>query len=466
MSGLFQGLEIGKRALLGHQVSLQTISHNIANVDTPGYSRQRVSISSSFPEQSVYGPLGTGMQVDDVRQVRDLFLGKQYREAQKDLGKWTYIDKSLQQVEQIFSEPEDGSLNDLMNDFWNDWSALSTDAENSGYRTSVLADAGRLINAFHNLANNLEELRLSTDRDLSNMTVQVNQMTAEVARLNQEIKLQELDGSSANDLRDTRDLVIDELSNLINVNTTDQNNGAATVMMGSMVLVDGSESFDIGVEAVDENGSMRHNITWANSSYTLTNKSGQLAGLIETRDTIIPEYIDQLNALAQTVVEQVNAIHSAGYTLDGHTGVNFFDPDCTDAANIRINPEVLNNKNRIAASDSSDPEERGNGNLASAIAALRDAGVMLDGSATMSDFYSSLVGGLGVDAAQATSQTSNYELIAQQVENQRQSVQGVSLDEELTEMVKAQHAYDAAARIITVMDDALDTVIHRMGISG
>jgi len=466
MAGLFQGLEVGKRALLGHQVTLQTISHNIANVDTPGYSRQRVKVSTALPEISIYGPLGTGMQVDDITQVRDLFLGKQYREAQKDLGKWTYIDKSLQQVEQIFAEPEDGSLNDMLNDFWNDWSALSTDAENSGYRTTVLADAGRLVDSFHNLAINLEELRLATDRDLANMTTQINQMTDEISRLNHEIKYQELDGSTANDLRDARDLIIDKLSNLIDVNTIDQDDGAATVMMGSMILVDGSESFDIDVESTIDNGSMRHNIVWANSSYTLRNVSGQLNGLVQTRDEIIPEYIEKLNELARTVVEQVNALHRSGYTLDGRTGVDFFDPDCTDAANIRINQEVLNNKNRIAASDSSDPDQLGNGSMAGNLAALRDALVMSDGTSTLNDFYNSLVGGIGVDARQATSQTGNYELIAQQVENQRQSVQGVSLDEELTNMVKAQHAYDAAARIITVMDDALDTVIHRMGITG
>lgn len=466
MSGLFQGLEIGKRALLGHQVQMQTIGHNIANVDTPGYSRQRVNISTSLPERSIYGPLGSGMKVDDVTQIRDLFLGKQYREAQKDFGRWTYIDKSLQQVEQIFSEPEDGSLNDLLNDFWNDWSSLATDPENSGFRTTVLADAGRLVDNFQNLAANLEELRLSTDRDLQSMTNQINQMTTEVSRLNHDIKYQELDGSTANDLRDARDLIIDNLSNLIDVNTIDQPDGGATVMMGSMVLVDGSESFDIGVTATTEHGEVKHNIVWANSSYTLKNVSGQLAGLVETRDEIIPGYISKLNDLARTVVEQVNALHSTGYTLDGHTGVNFFDPACTDAANIRINPEVLNNKNRIAASDSSDPDELGNGHLAASLADLRDALIMSGNTVTMNDFYASLVGGLGVDAAQATSQTNNYELITQQVENQRQSVQGVSLDEELTEMVKAQHAYDAAARIITVMDDALDTVIHRMGITG
>jgi flagellar hook-associated protein 1 FlgK len=466
MPGLFQGLELGKRALLGHQVSLQTISHNISNVDTPGYTRQRVGVSTSYPEISVHGPLGTGMQVDDISHVRDLFLGKQYRDAQKDFGRWTYIDKSMQQIEQIFSEPQDNSLNDALDAFWNDWSALATDAENSGHRTSIVADANRLINAFRHLSTSLEELRQATDTDLAGLTAEVNQKTGEIAHLNQQIKLQELDGSNANDLRDLRDRLTDELAEIIDVNTVEKKNGATMVYMGSMVLVDGSESFKIGAQAVTIGGKLRHQLVWEGSEVVLKNVNGQLAGLVETRDEVIPRYIDELNRLARNLVEQVNAIHVNGYGLDGSTGVAFFDPDFTDAANLRINQDILNNTNRIAASDSSNPEDRGNGNVAATMAALRNATVMSNGSATINQFYQGLVGKLGVEAREAGSFSSNYQLIAHQIDNQRQSVQGVSLDEEMANLVKAQHAFDAAARIITVMDDALEEVIHRMGVAG
>ncbi len=466
MPGLFQGLEIGKRALMGHQVSLQTVGHNIANVDTPGYSRQVVRISSSAPEITVNGAVGTGVSVDDIYQVRDLFLGQQFRQAQKDLGQWMYKDKSLKQIESIFSEPADNSLNATLDQFWNDWSALSNDSENSGYRSSVLASATQFINSLKQLATGLEDQQRSTDRDLSAMTSDVNQKTTEIASLNQDIKRIELGGSTANDLRDMRDRIIDELSTLVDVNVNQKSDGTATVYMGSMLLVDGNSSFDIGVSAERDGEKITHRLVWQGSEHQLTNKNGQIFGLVQTRDEIIPRYLSELNTLARTVVEQVNAIHSAGYGLDGTTGVNFFDADYTDAADLRINNAILLDHNRIAASTSSNPDDRANGEAAALLSALRDGMVMSSNTSTINQYYQSLVGGLGVEAKESSAFSGNFALISNQVDNQRQSVQGVSLDEEMANLVKSQHAFDAASRVITVMDEALDTVISKMGIIG
>jgi flagellar hook-associated protein 1 FlgK len=466
MPGLFQGLEIGKRALLGHQVSLQTIGHNIANVNTIGYTRQRVRISPSDPEVSINGPIGTGLRVDDVYHVRDLFLGQQYREASKDLGAWSYKQKTLHQIESIFAEPQDDSLNETLNQFFNDWSALATDAENSGHRSSIIANANQLINGFKQLATSLEELQRSTDRDLQGLTAEVNQKTSEIAQLNYRIVQQELDGSNANDLRDLRDLLVDELAQVVDINTNDKADGSTTVYMGAMLLVDGVDSFEIDVRADREDEKVTHTMVWKGSDYTLRNVNGQIAGLIETRDVMIPRYLDQLNELARTIVEEVNAVHMAGYGLEGTTNVAFFDPNFTEAKNIRLSSAILMDKNMIAASDSPDPAERSNGRNATAVANLRNSMIMSDETATFSQFYSGLVGNLGVEAREATSFTANYELITQQIDNQRQSVQGVSLDEEMAELVKAQHAFDAASRVVTVMDEALDTVISKMGIVG
>jgi len=466
MPGLFQGLEIGKRALLGHQVNLQTVGHNIANVNTPGFTRQRVRISTSYPEFTANGPVGTGLTVDEVYHVRDLFLGRQFREAQKDLGRWSYKDKSLRQIESIFSEPQDQSLNDILNQFWNDWSALATDAENAGHRSSIIASASQLINCFQKLAVGLEELQRSTDRDLGSMTDEVNRMTTEIARLNQQIKRQELDDYKANDLRDMRDRLIDDLAAIVDVNTAEQSDGTSTVYMGSMLLVDGSDSFNIGVDADRDGEKVTHFLVWQGSEYRLKNVNGRIAGLVETRDELIPKYVDQLNRLARTIVEQVNAIHSTGYGLDGSTGLTFFDPAFTDAGNLRITADIILNKDKIAASDSANTDDRSNGRIATQLADLRHALILANETSTINQFYNGLVGNLGVEAREATSFNQNFEMILQQVDNQRQSVQGVSLDEEMANLIKTQHAYDAAARVITVMDSALDTVISKMGIVG
>ncbi len=466
MPGLFQGLEIGKRALLGHQIRLQTIGHNISNVNTPGYTRQRVRISTSNPEISIHGPIGTGLRVDNIYHIRDLFLGDQYREAQKDVGRWSYKDKSLQQIESIFAEPQEESLNDVLNNFWNDWSALSNDAENSGHRSSIIANANQLINNFKQLAGSLEELQRATDRDLAAMTAEGNRMTSEIARLNQQIISQELDGTMANDLRDMRDRIIDELAQIVDVNTDQKANGSATVYMGSMLLVDGTDSFDIDARADRDGETVTHSLVWKGSGYQLKNVNGQMAGLVETRDELVPKYLNELNRLARTIVEEVNAVHMAGYGLDGTTNVAFFDPNFTEAKVLRLNPEILLNKNKIAASDSPNPDDRSNGRVAAQLADLRNALIMSNQTSTINQYYHSLVGSLGVEAREAGSFYRNYELITHQIDNQRQSVQGVSLDEEMAELVKCQHAFDAAARVITVMDEALDTLITRMGIVG
>ena len=466
MPGLFQGLEIGKRALLGHQVTMQTVGHNIANVNTPGYTRQRVRVSTSYPEISINGPIGSGLQVDSIYHVRDLFLGDQFREAQKDLGQWSYRSKSLQQIESVFAEPGDNSINEVLDQFWNDWSALSSDAENSGHRTSIIANATQLINVVKQLATGLEDLQRSTDRDLAGLTAEANRMTAEIGRLNQQIVNQELGGDKANDLRDMRDRIIDDLSGIIDVNVNQKTNGSATVYMGSMLLVDGPDSFALGTRTDRDGDKMTHTIVWQGTNVELKNINGQIAGLVETRDTTIPRYLDNLNRLTRTLVEEVNRIHMAGYGLDGTTGVAFFDPAFTDAKDLRLNQEIVLDKNKIAASDSANPDDRSNGLVATQLSDLRDAMLMSNNTSNLNQFYHSMVGNLGVEAREANSFARNSDFIVHQVDNQRQSVQGVSLDEEMANLVKAQHAFDAAARIISVMDSALETVIMRMGIVG
>ncbi len=462
MPGLFQSLEIGKRALLSHQVNLQTIGHNIANVNTPGYSRQRVRINNSMPEINANGIYGTGIQVDDIRHVRDLFLGQQFQAANKQLGEWGYKRKTLSQVESIINEPTDTALNHLLDTFWDSWSELAVNSDSSNNRKLVITQATQLVNGLKQRAQQLTQLRDATDRDLAAMTEQVNGLTAEIAQLNKQIAASELGGDNANDLRDRRDLLTDELALLVDVNTTEKENGASIVRMGGMVLVDAASSFEIGVNVVNKSGASTHELVWKGTEVNLRNISGQLAGLTESRDEIIPRQLAQLDELAKAIVEQVNAIHSTGYTLNGSTGINFFDPTFTTASTIRINQAILNDSNYVIASETPDGD-----NLAAlALAELRVKPVLADGSQSINEFYNAFVGGLGVEAREAISFEENYQLLRHQVENARQSVQGVSLDEEMAQMVKFQHAYDAAARVITTMDEALSTVINGMGIVG
>ncbi|MDH3892632.1 MAG: flagellar hook-associated protein FlgK [candidate division Zixibacteria bacterium] len=464
MPGLFQGLELGKRALLTHQLSLQTTGHNIANVNTPGYRRQRVGVKTTIPELQTYGSIGTGIKATDVRHIRDLFLGNQFRQNSKSLGQWSYNSKTLSQVEALFNEPGDNTLGNLITEFWNGWSELSVTAGNINFRENVLSDANKLVNGLHDMARQLTDLQDSVDRDMVNLTADVNRLSTEIARLNHEIERSELDGVVANDLRDSRDLLIDNLSVIVDVNTSQNEDGDMIVYIGAMALVDGDKALSIGTETVNENGSVKHNLVWEGTKISFKNLNGQIKGLLDSRDKIIPDYLSRLDDIAKTLVDEVNALHTTGYGLNNYTGYEFFDSRFTTAATIQINQEVATDPEKIAAATQMDSQS--DNTMALAIFDLSDQLLMKDNSMTINDFYNSLVGTLGVETHEAGSFTDNYEILGQQIHNARQSVEGVSLDEEMANMIKFQHAYDAAARVITTVDQALDTVINRMGIVG
>ncbi len=462
MPGLLQGLEIGKRALFTNQVYLQTIGHNIANVNTPGYTRQRVQIAPTFPEGSPSGSIGTGVSVTNIKQVRDLFLGQQFREGTKSLGQWSYKEKILGQVESLFSEPNDNTLSDRLNKFWNSWDELSKSTSGAN-RENVLGSATFLVNGLHEMAGQLESLRAGIDQDMVTMINDINRLATEIANTNQQIKITELGGSSANDLRDIRAQMVDELAVLVDVNTIEQDNGELRVMIGRMEIVNGSHAVKVSAEPVNEGGRSTHNLVLDGSTVNIRNLGGQLKGLVDARDELVPQYLDELNLLTRTVIEQVNSLHETGYGLDGSTGMAFFDPNFTDASTIRINDALSLDPDKIAASASG---EEGDGDIARQISALRTQRLMINNTSTIEDYYGSLIGRLGVESNEAQSFSDNYELLVHQIQNQRQSVEGVSLDEEMANMIKFQRAYDAAARVITTMDEALDMVISRMGVVG
>ncbi|MEW5923052.1 MAG: flagellar hook-associated protein FlgK [Candidatus Zixiibacteriota bacterium] len=463
MSGLFDGLELGKRALSTHQLWLNTIGHNIANANTPGYTRQRVHTTTTHPYETTVGPVGTGVKATDIYQVRDLFLNQQYRQENRSLGQWTSMEKTLSQVEALFAEPNDQSLSDQMDQFWNAWSDLANNPESLAARSALKEQTNLMTSSFHRLYTQLTDLRKSVDEDIALTTKQVNQYSTELASLNMQISRSELGGENANDLRDKRDYLIDQLSELVNINVAEQENGTATVYIGSLAIVDGTSSFNIGTYKSGAGAISVNNVVWQGTEKNVKILGGQLKGLIDTRDNVIPQYIQALDDMTATLIENVNALHQTGYGLDGSTGINFFNANYTSAGDFKLSDEIENNINRIAASLSG---EVGDNRNALAIADLRNTTLMLRGTATISEFYSGLMGQIGIEAGTATSTKENYQLLVDQIESSRQSVQGVSLDEEMTQMIKYQQAYDAAARVITVMDEALSTVIKDMGIVG
>ena len=326
MAGLFDGLEMGKRALATHQLSLNTVGHNISNVNTPGFTRQRVNITTTYPQEHPAGHVGTGVQAMDIIQIRDLFLNRQFRENSKALGQWTSMEKTLTQVESIFTEPNDNSLSDLLDQFWTSWSDLANNPESMAARAALVEHTNLLTSGFNRLYRQLSDLQKSVDNDVV-MTVQkVNDMSEEIASLNQQIARAELGGQKANDLRDKRDLLIDELSQYVDINSVEQKNNTATVYIGSLAIVDGVTAFRIGTKKTVSGDTTTSAIVWEGTTKEIKNLNGELLGLVQTRDEVLPGYMSKLDEMAQALISSVNALHQTGFGLDGSTGLNFFDP--------------------------------------------------------------------------------------------------------------------------------------------
>jgi flagellar hook-associated protein 1 FlgK len=461
MYGILSGFEIGKRALLSQQFGLNVTGHNIANVNTPGFSRQRAILTTTYPDLDIKGALGTGVDVSGVNRYRDIFFDSQYRQESQNLGRWSSLQRTLKQLETVFNEPSDQGLNTLMDNFWNAWQDLSTNPESQAARSTLKEQSLVLVNAFHQQYKLLKDSEQNINDDIVQKVVEVNNYADQIASLNRQISYAELGGGKANDLRDKRDLLIDELSKVVDVNTVEQSTGSVTVYVGAMALVERDTVNHLSAEKSYEEGVMKSSVAWSGTSNTVTFSNGELAGLCEVRDELIPEYTNALNEMVQALVSGVNTIHQQGYALDGTTtGMDFFDPEGTTAQDIALSSDISNNLNNIAASQSG---EAGDNSNALAIADLRNSLMMNDNSASIGDFYSSLIGILGSQVGEAEDIKDSQELLLTQIENSRQAVEGVSLDEEMANMIRFQHAYEAAARVITTMDEVMATIINSVG---
>jgi flagellar hook-associated protein 1 len=457
MPGLFAGLEIGKRAMMAQQLAMNTATHNIANSTTPGYSRQRVSLVATSPLETPQGSVGTGVLAESVRQIRDLFLTEQYRNENSNYSSWSSAHKALSQIESILNEPGDKGLAQLLTDFWNSWENLAT---NPTARSTVIEKAKVLVNAFKQQATQLNDLRSSIDTDIKNRVQEINLLGEQIAQINRQITGAELAGDKANDLRDKRDILLDQLSNLSQVRTIERPNGSISVLLGSMALVDGADSLKITTKTEQSGNTTVTKAVWENTNFNIEFTGGELYAMQQMRDKLVPESQANLDQVANTIVEQVNAVHRAGIGATGTTGINFFSPFGNSAMTIALNTEIENDPNLIAASISGEPGDTRN---AQAISELRYTRNMSSNSVTINEFYAGLVGTLGIKTQEASNLKDNYNLLTTQLDNAKQSVQGVSIDEEMTNMMKYQRAYEASARMVTYIDSALETVISGMG---
>ena len=438
----FTGLETARRALFAQRMAIDVTGHNIANANTPGYRRQRAEMVATPPAPGPMQP-GTGVKVATIERMRDRFVDMQIRHSRASLGRFEARNDCLEQLQEVFKEPSEIGLSAMMDRFWIAWQELSGGATDPGRRTAVVQEATTLASAFGLISRQLKEASDDIQVNIDSLVHSVNATAEGIARLNHEIVRGGVVGENVSDLMDQRDLLLDQLARDVNVTVVETPEGQINVSVGSRLLVSGVTAFKM-----DANGSF---------------SGGRIQGLLEAKNEIIPAYQEKLNQLAQGLKDRVNAQHKAGVDMNGGAGLDFFTG--TGAADLAVNDALKGDPNKIAASQSATGP--GDGSNALAMAQLKDAlAIGTPPTASFRDFYGSIITELGLATQESSRAADVYDGVLEQQQMRRDAVSGVSLDEELMQLVRYQAAYDAASRLVSVMDEMLDTLINRTGIVG
>lgn len=512
MRASFFGLNVAVRGLFSSQRALDVTNHNINNVNTPGYSRQVAQQRAGWPMalNDGTGMVGTGSEVYAVKRIRDDFLDFKYWSENLSYGEWETKKNALSEIEAVFGEPAmyedaDSGFSKVFGDFYEAVDDVSEMPEDETARMLVRQTANTLCQYLNSTATRFQQLREENNYGVKVTVDQINSYASQIRDINRQIYMAELDGNDANDLRDRRSLLVDKLSKLVNVEVREVTVGGDSgdnpstyfqVLVNDSYLVNHVDVYHLECY---ENAERMYDIRWKDSGNAMKVKGGQLKGYMEVRDGQgngdfkgIPYYIDKLNEFARTFAmafnegiykdgKQYMPGHAGGIGEDGSTGIRFFTYDNISsddlmaagatmelryenitAANITISSDIQADDGiyKIAAAKAG--AGIGDNHNMEMLLSLRDDKRVF-GVGTPEDFMRSIVSNLGVDTKHVKRVTSNQELLVTHIETRRISVSGVSIDEEMANLVKYQQAYNAAAKMITVMDEVYDVMIHGMG---
>lgn len=421
MSGLLSTLNTAKSGMNVSQVAIQTTSHNISNINTPGYSRQRVNQSASSPysmpgKNSNFGAgqIGTGAQIDDVTRIRNSFYDYQYRSESHQYGSTSVKYEYFKNIEGIFNEPSDTAISSSLNSFFNSWSELSKDPQSSGVKSVVIENGKYLSNSINSAFKRLESLEEGLDKQSEYIMDEVNSMLSQLDKLEKNIKIIQGSGKSPNDFLDQRDQLLDNLSFKLNINDKDVK---ATLK-----------------KAYDANGK----VTLDDLTKSGVKISGELEGALSMKEEI-NKYKDGLKQLANTITSNVNKA----------AGQEIFK--AKDGELISINPEMLQEPEKINVT----------ADIALKVYELKSEKVNINGKdMTINTFYNSMIQDLGQSSAAVIRDESNQSKLLENIDSSRSSVSGVSLDEEMISLVQLQHTYSANAKVMSTIDSLLDVVVN------
>lgn len=451
MSGTFHGINLSSLALRNFQRAIDTAGHNIANVGTTGYSRQRVNMSSLTP-LSFYSigrhALGQGATIGSITRARDIFLDARSREISSDLGKAGAMAQAIQSVEIAFGEPGETGISAALGQFFDAWSTLGSRPDDPAARLQVQQSGLNLTDRVRNAYGSMSDEVANSQTTINNIMGRINDLGAQISELNTQIRAY---NGSAGDLLDQRDQAVAELSSLVDVRVSEFGDGSYAVYAAGFTLVDGAGANDFPSTYNAANQTVTRN------GVDFRVRSGALAGQMSAI-TSLQSRMASLDTLANTLRTSVNTPHANGITANGTTGILFFGDQIpqTGAIDFSLSASVAADANNIAAGTTNAP---GDGGLAHAIAQIRDTNIAGLGNKTFNSYYENLANSVASEVSYWGQQSDIQASLADQAKSQIESISGVSIDDEMSDMMRYQRSYQAAAKAIQVFDEMAQDVI-------
>ena len=567
MGTLFSALDLGRAGMQVAQVQLDTAGHNISNVNKEGFSRQRVELTTRLPNYRSYGAIGRGPAIEGIVRLRDVFLDEMYREQVQGLGKAETQAQYYTRIEDIFLEPSENGLSNRLNVFFDALNDLANGPDELAVRVATLAEAEAVADTLNEVSQRLRSLRTEANEQVRNTIPEINSLAERIRDLNVAIQAVEVGGLHANDLRDDRDVLVDELASLVNIVTREDDKGNYTVLLGGEELVNGRRYRELEVTpdpTLDEKRDDFLVVQFVDSAQPVNITDGELAAALEIRDEQLLELEQRTDALAAGLIEQMNRIHSQGNGMvniedpirasnvasdfsvalnsadlpfqveDGSFDLVLYDasgalletltvpidvsgatpttmidvfsainasPNVmmtfgaggratitptggatmtfandtsgfltamgfnglftgTDAETVAVNQDILDNPNQLSTGYSLDPLETGDNSAALDLAAVRNQAFLEGGTQTINEHYESTIVEVGINSRANLERLEVEQAFVADFDARRQEVSGVSVDEEVTSLIMYQRAFEGAARVITVADSMLQTLIN------
>ncbi|HKK70098.1 MAG TPA: flagellar hook-associated protein FlgK [Candidatus Krumholzibacteria bacterium] len=452
--GLISALDVAVSGMFVSQMATQVINHNIANANTPGYSRQFLRIGSQDPLQVTYGSIGRGATSLGVERAQNDFLQQQLVDQSALLGDYTAMDGTLRSVEEVLGGLDNDRIRTAMGEFFEAWQGLSLDTNSDGAREAVVGATANLARQFNQIDSSLAQIERDTRDTFEAYVTDVNAMLNRVADLNGRIVAESAGGHRPNDLMDQRQQVLDALAETTRFTTNERGDGSVDVMIEGRAVVTRSHVNELRVQesTTADGGRVQEAVFGGKNPVVVPFQAGALAGYQRMSNDMVPGIRAQLDELASEIIRRVNDLHESGVTAEG-VGVSLFNGN--SAATMSINEAVANNNRLVAAGRDGTP---GDNTLAKDIANL--GATVVDGhDRSLDDMYFTFIGGVANDRGLYDSLLSGQQGIVESARTRLEAEKGVNIDEELANLVIYQRSYEANARVVRAVDEMLATLV-------